>query len=75
MQEYEKVAHPQTLQEMMAHNEQVKLEKADKIVKRELLIASNLTKLQKWTDDLVNKRSKKEEEGEKFSTSSSRLFH
>lgn len=64
MQEYEKVAHPQTLQEMMARNEEIKLGKADRIVKRELTIATNITKLQKWTDELLSKRSKKEEEGE-----------
>lgn len=70
MQEYEKVAHPQTLQEMMARNEEIKLGKADRIVKRELTIATNITKLQKWTDELLSKRSKKEEEGETISTSS-----
>lgn len=70
MQEYEKVAHPQTLQEMMARNEEIKLGKADRIVKRELTIATNITKLQKWTDELLSKRSKKEEEGETDSTSS-----
>lgn len=64
--EYEKVAHPDTLQEMMALNEQQKRVKAERLAKREATLATNVSKLAKWTEDLVNKRGKKEEEGETF---------
>lgn len=60
--EYERVAYPYTIPDMI---EQVKHEKAAKqteIVVREKKIAENLTKLNKWMDDLNARVAKKEAE-------------
>lgn len=60
--EYERVAFPKTIQEMIAHNEEEKRKKADRIRTREESIALNLQKLETWKKDLVAKKEKKEEE-------------
>lgn len=61
--EYESVAFPFTLKEMM---EKVKLdqqEKKQKILKREEEIGAKMDKLEQWKTDLKNKIAKKEAEG------------
>lgn len=58
--EYERVAFPKTIQEMMAINEQQKKEAREKIVARETEIAKNLLKLGDWKKDIRKRRSKKE---------------
>jgi hypothetical protein len=60
--EYERVAFPKTVQEMIAYNEEEKRMKADRIRTREESIALNLQKLETWKKDLLAKKEKKEEE-------------
>lgn len=45
---------------MMQINEQGKIERREKILKREATIAKNFMKLEQWKNDLVTKREKKE---------------
>ncbi|KAG5671893.1 hypothetical protein PVAND_002062 [Polypedilum vanderplanki] len=61
-EEYERVAFPNTIQEMMVIEEQKKREKKEKNAAREALILANIKKLEQWKTDLTNKRWKKEEE-------------
>lgn len=60
--EYNRVAYPYTIQQMVEMNQQAKAEKQAAIVEREKKIAQNLTKLDKWMDDLKKRVAKKEEE-------------
>lgn len=61
-QEYERVAYPFTIQEMVEINKREKAEKAAKILEREAKIAANMGKLDKWMADLNQRIAKKEEE-------------
>lgn len=61
-QEYERVAYPLTIQEMVEIYKKENIEKLEKIRLREEKIAQNLTKLEKWTNDLNARILKKEEE-------------
>lgn len=58
--EYEKVAFPHTLQEMMAANRKSKADKLAKIRTREEEIAKKMEKLDQWTADLNARIAKKE---------------
>lgn len=58
--EYEKVAFPHTLQEMMAVNWKAKQDKMAKIRTREDEIAKKMEKLDQWTTDLNARLAKKE---------------
>ncbi|XP_055624849.1 growth arrest and DNA damage-inducible proteins-interacting protein 1 [Toxorhynchites rutilus septentrionalis] len=58
--EYERVAFPHTLQEMMAANEVLKREKAARIKTREEEIEKKMQKLEQWTADLNARVAKKE---------------
>lgn len=58
--EYERVAFPKTVPEMIAINEQEKREKREKILEREAIIIKNLAKLDTWTKDIKDRREKKE---------------
>lgn len=58
--EYERVAYPFTLQEMMKENVKSKIEKQDKIRKREDDIEKKMAKLDTWTKELHAKIAKKE---------------
>lgn len=58
--EYEKVAFPHTLQEMMAVNRKAKQDKIAKIRTREEEIAKKMEKLDQWTADLNARIAKKE---------------
>ncbi|XP_037048867.1 growth arrest and DNA damage-inducible proteins-interacting protein 1 [Bradysia coprophila] len=58
--EYEQVAFPFTLQEMMKENAQIKAEKEEKIRKREDDIDKKMAKLDMWTKELNAKIAKKE---------------
>lgn len=58
--EYERVAFPKTVTEMMQINEQVKQAKRDRIAKREITIAKNLEKLGQWSKDIEMRKEKKE---------------
>lgn len=60
--EYESVAYPFTLQQMMEKVKVEKQAKKDKIQKREEEIAAKLDKLEQWKTDLKNKIHKKESE-------------
>lgn len=57
--EYNKVAFPLTIQEMITKNNVAKKERNDKVMKRETDIAKNLEKLEQWKTDIENKKSKK----------------
>lgn len=59
-QEYDKVAYPHTLEEMIKINETEKREKLYAIIAREEKIAKNLEKLEQWKTDLRNRVAKKE---------------
>lgn len=61
-QEYEKVAFPYKLEDMVRMNKQQKKEKLEVIIKREDQIAKNLEKLETWKSDLTNRINKKETE-------------
>lgn len=58
--EYERVAYPKTVPEMIAINEQEKREKQEKIQNREAQIAKNLEKLEQWKTDIETRKYKKE---------------
>lgn len=60
--EYERVAFPKTIQEMIAYNEEEKRKQAERIRNREENIALNLQKLETWKKDLLAKKEKKESE-------------
>lgn len=61
-EEYERVAYPLTIPQMVENVKREKAEKAMKIKEREDKIAANLGKLDKWTADLNERIAKKEEE-------------
>lgn len=61
-QEYERVAYPFTIQEMVEMNKKENAEKLEQIRKREDKIALNLSKLDKWKGDLSARIVKKEME-------------
>lgn len=58
--EYERVAYPFTLQQMMKENVKSKMEAEEKIQKREDDIEKKMTKLDIWTKELNAKIAKKE---------------
>lgn len=58
--EYEKVAYPHTLQQLMSINEKQRKEKSQKIRDREDSILKKLDKLEQWTAEVNNKVAKKE---------------
>lgn len=58
--EFEKVAYPFTLQEMLKTNEKFNTDKAKAVLKREDDITKNLGKLEQWKSELANKVAKKE---------------
>jgi len=58
--EYERVAFPFTLQQMVQQNEKAKIEKEEVIRKREDNIEKKLSKLDTWTKELHAKIAKKE---------------
>lgn len=60
--EYERVAFPKTLQEMMKENKKSKQEKADRIRVREEEVAKKMEKLDQWVADLNARIAKKEAE-------------
>lgn len=59
-QEYERVAFPKTVPEMMAINTQEKQERREKIQAREAQIEKNLEKLDQWKKDIEMRKDKKE---------------
>lgn len=59
-QEYERVAFPQTVQEMIKINQQQKRERREKILARDADVAKNLEKLEVWKKDIVTRAEKKE---------------
>lgn len=61
-EEYERVAFPHTVPEMMATHEQQEAEKEKAVRLREEQIAKNLSKLDKWKEDLEQRLAKKEAE-------------
>lgn len=61
-EEYERVAYPLTVPEMVENIKREKAEQANQIKEREDQIAANLAKLDKWTADLKERVAKKEEE-------------
>ena len=58
--EYERVAFPKTVPEMIAINEQQKRERREKIAAREVEIAKNLEKLENWKKDIQMRKEKRE---------------
>lgn len=60
--EFNRVAYPYTIQQMIEINKKAKAEKQAAILERENKIAQNLTKLDKWMDDLNKRIQKKEDE-------------
>lgn len=60
--EYERVAFPMTLQQMMAKNEQEKKEKILAVQRREEEIEKKMSKLDGWINDLNARVAKKEAE-------------
>lgn len=58
--EYERVAHPKTLQQMVAEERAVAEAKKSAKLKREEDIAKKLTKLDQWTNELNARVAKKE---------------
>lgn len=62
--EYYRVAYPYTIQQMVDESKKTKAEKQAQIWEREKKIAQNLTKLDKWMDDL-NKRVQQKEDDAK----------
>lgn len=58
--EYNRLAYPHTIQEMVAANNQAKAEKEAAVRQREDKIAQNLGKLDKWMKELEDRRIKKE---------------
>jgi hypothetical protein len=61
--EYLQYAHPYTIQEMMAKNEEIKEIQRQRVIAREERVAKNLAKLEQWQHDYTTKKYKKEEEG------------
>lgn len=61
-EEYERVAHPLTLGEMVKINKEKKAENVRKILEREEQIATKLSKLDQWVRELNEKIAKKEAE-------------
>lgn len=59
-EEYERVAHPHTVPEMIAIHKKEVAEKAANVKQREENIARNLAKLDKWKEDLQKRLAKKE---------------
>lgn len=59
VEEYNKVAFPLTIQEMITKSQVEKKERNDKVMKRETDIAKNLEKLEQWKTDIENKKTKK----------------
>lgn len=64
-EEYNRVAYPYTIQQMVEMNQQVKMEKEAAVIEREKKIAQNLSKLDKWMDDLNKRVAQKEQEAKK----------
>jgi Growth arrest and DNA-damage-inducible proteins-interacting protein 1 len=60
MQEYERVAFPTTVPEMIAINEKEKKEKREKMLKREEDIGKSLLKLDAWKKDITARKEKRE---------------
>lgn len=60
--EYERVAFPKTLQQMMAENKKSKEERIARIQAREEDVAKKMEKLDKWVSDLNARVAKKEAE-------------
>lgn len=58
--EYERVAFPHTLPEMIQINQQMKAEKAERIQIREAQIAKKFEKLEQWKHELHSKVAKRE---------------
>lgn len=61
--EFERIGHPKTIQELIAINEAKKKEEKEKLRAREEQITLNIKKLEQWKSDFTSKRDKKEEEG------------
>lgn len=61
--EYERVAYPHTIQEMITINEEEKKAKLERRKQREEQIAINVAKLEQWKNDLINRKNIKEEAG------------
>lgn len=59
-QEYERVAFPVTVPEMIAITKREKQERQEKILAREAQIAKNLEKLDQWKKDIEMRKEKKE---------------
>lgn len=59
-QEYEKVAYPFTLKEMIEENKRQKKARQDAILERDEKIAKKLEKLEQWKKELYSKIAKKE---------------
>lgn len=59
-QEYERVAFPRTVPEMMKIAQQQKREKRESILARDADIAKNLDKLEQWKKDIRDRTEKKE---------------
>ncbi|XP_062562925.1 large ribosomal subunit protein mL64 [Armigeres subalbatus] len=60
--EYERVAYPKTLKEMMKENKKTKQEKADRIRIREEEVTKKMEKLDQWVADLNKRIATKEAE-------------
>lgn len=60
--EFQRVSHPYTIHQMVEMNKKEKAKKQAEILEREKKIAQNLTKLDKWMDDLKKRVALKEEE-------------
>jgi len=58
--EYERVAYPKTVKEMIAIIEKQKQEKRERTAERQATIAINLQKLSTWKKDIKMRRAKKE---------------
>lgn len=71
--EYERVAFPFSLQEMMAANQKAKQEKVARIKTREEDIAKKMEKLDQWTTDLNARIAKKESDAREAMERKNRL--
>ncbi|XP_055316821.1 growth arrest and DNA damage-inducible proteins-interacting protein 1 [Sitodiplosis mosellana] len=60
--EFQRVLHPYTIQQMVEMSKKAKAEKQAVILEREKKIAQNLTKLDRWMEDLHKRVAQKEEE-------------
>lgn len=63
-QEYERVAFPKTVPEMIAENQEQKRLRKESILAREAQIQKNLEKLEQWKKDITMRKEKKETVGE-----------